>query len=70
MPSGTFGSGENLHKPKLALGKYSANIIFGFNSLQRRLVFDFFFKIPFLSGGFVTLSEVQIVENENLWLKL
>ena len=29
LPYATFGSGENLLKPKIALGKYLANAIFG-----------------------------------------
>ena len=29
LPYATFGSGENSHKPKIALGKYLANAIFG-----------------------------------------
>ena len=41
LPYATFGTGKNSHKPKIALGKYLANAIFGqFISL---LQFDFGF---------------------------
>ena len=29
LPYATYGTGKNLHKPKIALGKYLANAIFG-----------------------------------------
>ena len=36
LPYATFGTGKNLHKPKIALGKYLANAIFDqFISLLR-----------------------------------